>query len=85
MWIEITNGEFTEDIIDKLYISTVGLNVIQYTLKYGTLLISVTSFSLIIAIIFYLQRKKEENRLKDEKINIEELSSLNRVSSSNKL
>ncbi|KAI8034137.1 hypothetical protein M5D96_013099 [Drosophila gunungcola] len=60
MWIEITSGDFSEEVLHKLYLSTFGLNAIQQTLKYGTLLISVTLFSLIVAVVYYMNSRREE-------------------------
>lgn len=60
MWIEITSGDFSEEVLHTLYLSTFGLNAIQQTLKYGTLLISVTSFSLIVAGVYYLNSRREQ-------------------------
>jgi len=75
MWIEITSGDFSEDVLHTLYISTFGLNAIQQTLKYGTLLISVTSFSLIVAGVYYLNSRREE-QLQESKSSAE-LEALN--------
>ncbi|XP_017070192.1 scavenger receptor class B member 1 isoform X1 [Drosophila eugracilis] len=75
MWIEITSGDFSEEVLRKLYLSTFGLNAIQQTLKYGTLLISVTSFSLIVAIVYYLNSRREE-QLQESKSSVE-LEALN--------
>ncbi|EDW31579.1 GL11204 [Drosophila persimilis] len=61
MWIEITSGDFSEEILHMLYVSTFYLDAIQQSLKYGTLLISVTSFSLIVAGVYYLNSKREEH------------------------
>ncbi|XP_016946835.1 lysosome membrane protein 2 [Drosophila biarmipes] len=75
MWIEITSGDISEDVLHTLYISTFGLNAIQQTLKYGTLLISVTSFSLIVAGVYYLNSRREE-QLQESKSSAE-LEALN--------
>nr|XP_016927599.1 lysosome membrane protein 2 isoform X2 [Drosophila suzukii]XP_016927600.1 lysosome membrane protein 2 isoform X2 [Drosophila suzukii] len=75
MWIEITSGDFSEEVLHTLYISTFGLNAIQQTLKYGTLLISVTSFSLIVAGVYYLNSRREE-QLQESKSSAE-LEALN--------
>ncbi|XP_016977251.1 scavenger receptor class B member 1 [Drosophila rhopaloa] len=75
MWIEITAGDFSKEVIHTLYLSTFGLNAIQQTLKYGTLLISVTSFSLIVASVYYLNSRREE-QLQESKSSAE-LEALN--------
>ncbi|EDX08652.1 scavenger receptor class B member 1 [Drosophila simulans] len=75
MWIEITSGDFSEEVLHTLYLSTFGLNAIQQTLKYGTLLISVTSFSLIVAGVYYLNSRREE-QLQESKTSAE-LEALN--------
>ncbi|XP_068147262.1 scavenger receptor class B member 1 isoform X1 [Drosophila tropicalis] len=61
MWIEITSGEYSEDVLHDIYFSTFGLDAIQLALKYGTLLISVTSFSLIVAGVYYFNSRREEH------------------------
>ncbi|XP_017120067.1 scavenger receptor class B member 1 [Drosophila elegans] len=75
MWIEITSGDFSEEVLHKLYLSTFGLNAIQQTLKYGTLLISVTLFSLIVAVVYYMNSRREE-QLEESKSSAE-LEALN--------
>ncbi|XP_002092932.2 lysosome membrane protein 2 [Drosophila yakuba] len=75
IWIEITSGDFSEEVLHTLYLSTFGLNAIQQTLKYGTLLISVTSFSLIVAGVYYLNSRREE-QLQESKTSAE-LEALN--------
>ncbi|XP_017044996.1 scavenger receptor class B member 1 [Drosophila ficusphila] len=75
MWIEITSGDFSEQVLQTLYISTFGLNAIQECLKYGTLLVSVTSFSLIVAGVYYLNSRREE-QLQENKSSAE-LEALN--------
>eukprot|EP00099_Drosophila_melanogaster_P012553 NP_001286874.1 uncharacterized protein Dmel_CG3829, isoform B [Drosophila melanogaster] len=75
MWIEITSGDFSEEVLHTLYLSTFGLNAIQQTLKYGTLLISVTSFSLIVAGVYYLNSRREQ-QLQESKTSAE-LEALN--------
>ncbi|XP_037954964.1 lysosome membrane protein 2 [Teleopsis dalmanni] len=65
IWIEITPSDYTEEIISKLYISTVGINAIQLTLKYGTLLVCIVSFSLIIAASYSLNKKRLNQLEKD--------------------
>ncbi|XP_061396790.1 lysosome membrane protein 2 [Musca vetustissima] len=76
IWIEITSGDFTPEILDTLYASTFGLNLIEYILKYGTLLMSIVSFSLIVASFYYLARRREANQMKNEKILTAELRAL---------
>ncbi|XP_052843672.1 LOW QUALITY PROTEIN: scavenger receptor class B member 1 [Drosophila gunungcola] len=75
MWIEITSGDFSEEVLHKLYLSTFGLNAIQQTLKYGTLLISVTLFSLIVAVVYYMNSRREEQL--EESKSFAELEALN--------
>lgn len=62
-------------MLHTLYVSTFGLDAIQLALKYGTLLISVTSFSLIVAGVYYLNRQREE-QLQESKSSAE-LEALN--------
>lgn len=62
IWIEITANDFNDDILQKLYISTFGLDAIQQALKYGTLLVSVTTFSLIVAGVYFMNTKREEQQ-----------------------
>ncbi|KAH8283582.1 hypothetical protein KR018_008304 [Drosophila ironensis] len=76
IWIEITAGDFTEDVLHTLYVTTFGLDAIQLALKYGTLLISVTSFSLIVAGVYYLNSRREEQQLQKSKSSAE-LEALN--------
>lgn len=73
IWIEITSGDFTDDIIEKLYVSTFGLDAIQTALKYGTLLTCIASFSLIVAGYYYLLKKNEELYLKEQANKLTEL------------
>ncbi|XP_059224667.1 lysosome membrane protein 2 [Stomoxys calcitrans] len=73
IWIEITSGDFTPEVIDTLYASTFGLNLIEYSLKYGTLLMSIVSFSLIVAGFYYLAKRRE---LTNDKILSAELRAL---------
>ncbi|XP_004527492.1 lysosome membrane protein 2 isoform X1 [Ceratitis capitata] len=61
IWIEITSGDFTDEVIDNLYISTFGLNAIQYALKYGTLLACIISFALIVAGFYNLTQKRRQH------------------------
>ncbi|KAH8401046.1 hypothetical protein KR009_002705 [Drosophila setifemur] len=75
MWIEVTSGDFSEEVLHMLYVSTFGLDAIQLALKYGTLLISVTSFSLIVAGVYYLNSRREE-QLQESKSSAE-LEALN--------
>uniref|UniRef100_T1PF54 CD36 family protein n=1 Tax=Musca domestica TaxID=7370 RepID=T1PF54_MUSDO len=79
IWIEITSGDFTPEILDTLYASTFGLNLIEYSLKYGTLLMSIVSFSLIVAGFYYLAKRREEYQMKNEKILSAELRALQNV------
>nr|ABC25068.1 scavenger receptor protein [Glossina morsitans morsitans] len=79
IWIEITTGDFTEDVIDTLYASTYGLNLIQCSLKYGTLLMCLIFFTLIVASFYYLAKKREIQLEKGEKILKAELKALNRI------
>ncbi|XP_067629023.1 lysosome membrane protein 2 isoform X7 [Eurosta solidaginis] len=60
IWIEITSGDFTDEIIDTLYISTFGLNAIQNALKYGTLFACIISFSLIIGGFYKITQKRRQ-------------------------
>ncbi|KAH8370880.1 hypothetical protein KR093_005441 [Drosophila rubida] len=76
IWIEITAGDFNDDVLHTLYISTFGLDAIQLVLKYGTLLVSVTTFSLIVASVYYLNSKREEQQLEHNKSSAE-LEALN--------
>ncbi|XP_060657270.1 scavenger receptor class B member 1 [Drosophila nasuta] len=76
IWIEITAGDFDDDVLHTLYISTFGLDAIQLALKYGTLLVSVTTFSLIVASVYYLNSKREEQQLQHSKSSAE-LEALN--------
>jgi len=76
IWIEITAGDFNDDVLHTLYISTFGLDAIQLALKYGTLLVSVTMFSLIVASVYYLNSKREEQQLDHNKSSAE-LEALN--------
>ncbi|XP_037817284.1 lysosome membrane protein 2 [Lucilia sericata] len=76
IWIEITSGDFTDEVIDTLYASTFGLNLIQYTLKYGTLLMCLVTFALIVAGFYYLARKREEYLMQNEKFLNAELRAL---------
>ncbi|KAH8376094.1 lysosome membrane protein 2 [Drosophila serrata] len=75
IWIEITAGDFGEDVLHTLFMTTYGLDAIQLALKYGTLLISVTSFSLIIAGVYFLNSRREE-QLQESKSSAE-LEALN--------
>ncbi|XP_039957518.1 lysosome membrane protein 2 [Bactrocera tryoni] len=61
IWIEITSGDFTDEIIDNLYISTFGLNAIQYALKYGTLFACIISFALIVGGFYNLTQKRRQH------------------------
>ncbi|XP_065368262.1 lysosome membrane protein 2 [Calliphora vicina] len=79
IWIEITSGDFTDEVIDTLYASTFGLNLIQYTLKYGTLLMCLVTFALIVAGFYYLARKREEYLMQDEKFLNAELRALHSI------
>lgn len=79
IWIEITSGDFTDEVIDTLYASTSGLNLIQYTLKYGTLLMCLVTFGLIVAGFYYLARKREEYLMQDEKYLNAELRALHSI------
>ncbi|KAH8261290.1 hypothetical protein KR044_006754 [Drosophila immigrans] len=76
IWIEITANDFNDDVLHTLYISTFGLDAIQLALKYGTLLVSVTTFSLIVASVYYLNSKREEQQLEHSKSSAE-LEALN--------
>ncbi|KAH8233170.1 hypothetical protein KR026_005039 [Drosophila bipectinata] len=76
IWIEITANDFSEDVLHTLYISTFGLDALQLSLKYGTLLISVTTFSLIVAGVYYLNSRREELHLQESKSSAE-LEALN--------
>ncbi|XP_030558448.1 lysosome membrane protein 2 [Drosophila novamexicana] len=71
IWIEITAGDFNDDVLHTLYVSTFGLDAIQLALKYGTLLVSVTTFSLIVASVYYLNSKREEQQLEHSKSSAE--------------
>lgn len=79
IWIEITSGDFTPEILDTLYASTFGLNLIEYSLKYGTLLMSILSFGLIVAGFYYLAKRRERYEMKNEKILSAELRALQSV------
>ncbi|TDG46420.1 hypothetical protein AWZ03_007194 [Drosophila navojoa] len=83
IWIEITAGDFNEDVLHTLYVSTFGLDAIQLALKYGTLLVSVTSFSLIVASVYYLNSKREEQQQLEKSKSSAELEALAGPSSSN--
>lgn len=61
IWIEITSGDFTDEIIDNLYISTFGLNAIQYALKYGTLFACIILFALIVGGFYNLTQKRRQH------------------------
>ncbi|XP_017462313.1 PREDICTED: lysosome membrane protein 2, partial [Rhagoletis zephyria] len=61
IWIEITSGDFTDEIIENLYISTFGLNAIQYALKYGTLFACIISFALIVGGFYNLTQKRRQH------------------------
>lgn len=76
IWIEITANDFNDDVLHKLYLSTFGLDAIQLALKYGTLLVSVTTFSLIVGGVYYLNNKREEQQLEHSKSSAE-LEALN--------
>ncbi|XP_030388548.1 scavenger receptor class B member 1 isoform X2 [Scaptodrosophila lebanonensis] len=76
IWIEITSGDFSEEVLSLLYKSTYGLDAIQLALKYGTLLVCLTSFSIIVASVYYLNSKREEERIEQNKP-IAELEALN--------
>ena len=82
IWIEITSGDFTDEVIDTLYASTFGLNLIQYSLKYGTLLMCLVTFGLIVAGFYYLARKREEYLMQDEKVLTAELRALHSINMS---
>ncbi|EDW02524.1 lysosome membrane protein 2 [Drosophila grimshawi] len=71
IWIEITAGDFNKDVLDTLHFSTFGLDAIQVVLKYGTLLISVTTFSLIVASVYYLNNRRDEQQLEHSKSSAE--------------
>lgn len=79
IWIEITSGNFTDDVIDTLHASTYGLNLIQYTLKYGTLLMCLLFFGIILAGFYYLARKREELQAENADQLKTELNSLNKL------
>lgn len=81
IWIEITSGNFTDDVIDKLHASTYGLNLIQYTLKYGTLLMCLLFFAIILAGFYYLAKKRDEVRSSQQNVcHLKtELKSLNKL------
>uniref|UniRef100_A0A1A9WI63 Scavenger receptor class B member 1 n=1 Tax=Glossina brevipalpis TaxID=37001 RepID=A0A1A9WI63_9MUSC len=79
IWIEITTGDFTDEIIDTLYASTYGLNLIQCSLKYGTLLMCLIFFTLIVANFYYLAKKREIQLENGDKILKAELKALNRI------
>lgn len=79
IWIEITSGDFTDEVIDTLYASTFGLNLIQYVLKYGTLLMSFVTFGIIVYGFYYLAKRREKHLMKNEKILNGELKALHRV------
>ncbi|KAH8415908.1 hypothetical protein KR222_003525, partial [Zaprionus bogoriensis] len=76
IWIEITANDFNDEVLNKLLFSTSGLDAIQLALKYGTLLVSVTTFSLIVAGVYYLNSKREEQQLEHSKSSAE-LEALN--------
>ncbi|XP_034478600.1 lysosome membrane protein 2 [Drosophila innubila] len=76
IWIEITAGDLNDDLLRTLYISTFGLDAIQLALKYGTLLVSVTMFSLIVASVYYLNSRRDEQQLEHNKSSAE-LEALN--------
>ncbi|XP_011194482.1 lysosome membrane protein 2 isoform X1 [Zeugodacus cucurbitae] len=67
IWIEITSGDFTDEIIDTLYISTFGLNAIQYALKYGTLFACIISFALIVGGFYNLTQKRRQHAIQAQR------------------
>ncbi|ALC42371.1 CG3829 [Drosophila busckii] len=83
IWIEITNGDFNDDVLHTLYVSTFGLDAIQLALKYGTLLVSVISFSLIVASVYYLNNRREEQQQMEHKKSSPELEVLNGTAQAN--
>ncbi|XP_055385355.1 lysosome membrane protein 2 [Condylostylus longicornis] len=61
LWLEITQGELNEELQTLIFHSTFSANAIQYALKYGTLLICVTTLALLVAGVYYLGKFREKN------------------------
>lgn len=59
MWLEVTSGELTDDLRALIYHSSFSANAIQLALKYGTLLICVTTLALLVAACYYRGKSKE--------------------------
>lgn len=56
----MVSGHVSEELRALIYHSTFSVNAIQIWLKYGTLLVCVTSFTLLIAVIYYKKKTAEE-------------------------
>lgn len=66
LWIEVTNGELTDGVRKFIYYTTVIANLMQFALKYGTLLTCVTSFALLVAAVYYLSKSADDDNDDDD-------------------
>lgn len=73
IWIEIVPGEISEDLRNMIYHSTFSANAIQLSFKYGSLLISVTTFALL-ALACYFRTKGNFMKIDDQKAKASEAS-----------
>ena len=60
LWLEVTAGEINNELREMVYHSSFSANAIQMALRYGTLLVTVTSIGLIVAILYYRSKQREE-------------------------
>lgn len=59
IWMELSSGNISEELRTAIYHSTFSANAIQLTLRYGTLLVCVTTLAMLIGAVYYRNKARE--------------------------
>lgn len=62
LWMEVISGEITDELRAMIYHSTFSANAIQLSLRYGSLLLCVTTLAMLVAAFYYRGKSKMQQQ-----------------------
>lgn len=62
IWMEVMSGNISEDLRATIYHTTFSLNAIQLTLRYGSLLVCLMTLTVLIYVVYYRKKRKENQK-----------------------
>lgn len=60
VWLEVTGGDIPDDFMELIYLSTHSANALQSNLRYATALAVIITFSLVIIMYLYNQKREKQ-------------------------